>query len=72
MTTKVDIYNEISSNDSSNSRSSYESGFYNNLSRSNSPLGNEPQDLGSPTYENRSLSELMVKPSNPLLKSSRL
>jgi cytoplasmic polyadenylation element-binding protein len=50
----------LNSNDSTNSRSSYESGFYNNLSRSNSPLGNESQDLGSPTFENRSLSDLMV------------
>lgn len=46
------------SNDSINSRSSFESGFYNNLSRSQSPI--DTQDLGSPTYENRSLAELMV------------
>lgn len=48
------------SNDSSNSRSSFESGFYNTLSRSNSPLINDSQELGSPTFENRSLVELMV------------
>lgn len=47
-----------SSNDSSNSRSSLESGFFHNLSRSNSPI--EPIELGSPNFENRSLVELMV------------
>ena len=57
---KISFHDYFNSNDSSNSRSSYESGFYNNLSRSNSPLGNEPQELGSPNYENRSLSDLMV------------
>lgn len=53
-------YFKFFSNDSSNSRSSFESGFYNNLSRSNSPLVTEQQDLPSPTFENRSLADLMV------------
>lgn len=53
-----------SSNDSCNSRSSYESGFYNSLSRSNSPI-NEPPELNSPAFENHSLAELMVSSFHP-------
>lgn len=50
---------QFMSRNESNSRSSYESGFYNSLSRSNSPV-NDSHDMSSPSFENRSLADLMV------------